>query len=338
MKLFVTKSNGTLSPKTLYNIKTMRMIIFFTFTLSFFTSFGQIRYGKYGLVKTVKVNWYIVDIIDNLTTEVYVDSIYYTVYELNKPDDYNIIFKENGDFLYNNTPMGTWKSTDNGVIYTPDVKKRDINRYENMFDSAQYKYSGDTLVLRFKNNVNYYYPVEKNNSKFHFDTRKENIRTKNWGIVAGTNYSKSLMYEFGISRSKLEVDSFFYSGDLLFELNPNENIYGISFSTYMYSKTKTWFPLILGASAFSYFQKNNLNFGMRQLIGVSGSQFGWFMSHFQLVYGYNILFNNEKINNLNRHYFSLKVNIPVIKLREKQFTFDQKVDPWKGGAIEFDKY
>lgn len=134
--------------------------------------------------------------------------------------------------------------------------------------------------------------------------RLPNEEYRDIGIVVGVHQFTNTFIEAGISMTKSKggcVWSSYYKGkSLSVEYNPFQNRWGIAVTAWT-----VWFTgIVLGANLNSYSDFKNYDAGIKPFLGFGNGDIC-------LTYGYNFLFINNHVPDINRHCFSLRWHIPV---------------------------
>lgn len=126
---------------------------------------------------------------------------------------------------------------------------------------------------------------------------------KDVGVICGIQQFNNSFFELGVSQTRQSRQgcfwsSYFYGSSLSAEFNPFQKKGGASVNLWT-----TLLILTVGANINSYTDFKKYDIGIRPFIGIGGI--------LSLTYGYNFLFVNNKIGDINRHCITLRYHITI---------------------------
>jgi hypothetical protein len=201
---------------------------------------------------------------------------------------------------------GKWKIEQDSIL---QLTYRSGRKYKTAFIQHLSK---DSLTVRIQDDARHafieIYTSCGLNDTTYIDSRQEYSEIQGVGIMTGALYSKVPYLELGIAKSKLNWNNVFFGVAGSIEVAPFQNMYGLS--SYIWSER----TLMYGVGAVAYTNFEEMWFGMRPMVGLSGLR--WLQNSYStlhLAYGYTFLFGEKNAPNINQHNFILRMYIPIQK-------------------------
>ena len=245
------------------------------------------------------------------------------IVRLNKPEQDNIIFRSNGDFIFHGQKVATWdKRRDSSISFEGFTDWDIISYYQYTLHTVVY-HAADTLVLSQEGKLFFYLPCSIAKNKEKFDERHQYDVYVQRGFIAGAYYCNGLTGELGYSYSEE------YSGDTdprLYEFtfscayNALQKISGIHMGFHGNFYEPTTIPLTIGLELNSLLKGKAVDFGFMPEVGLNPGFISRSLGNVGFYYGYNFLFVDHHIPGVQRNTFGVQFNLPI----HRHHTFEFK--------------